>query len=247
MHRDLKSVLLLLIILVGIWLGSPVWAQGTAPGSTLTLQSSSPTAKATNIKVTDPITLDFTQPLNPSLQNLQVEFKPDAPLSFDIQQNRLIITPTQPLQYSTQYTLTLPIQTNFPLAEPLKLTFRTAAQFSYTRDIQPLLDASCVGCHQKAGRQRAHPLSTYAEVMKYVVPGDPDSTLLNPRWTGRHAVILKAQIKDGQITGPGRSPEVAYVVQRQLPVSRLGFWTPAEIETVRAWVVKDLAPENPSP
>jgi len=110
-------------------------------------------------------------------------------VAFDIQGNELIIKPLQLLGYSTDYRLILPAAKELDLQSPIELTFRTEPQYTHQRDIKPLLDASCVGCHQRAGRMRRSSLDSYAAVMRYVTPGSESGELLKPRWLARHDVI----------------------------------------------------------
>lgn len=113
-------------------------------------------------------------------------------MAFDIQGNELIIKPLQLLSYSTDYRVILPATKELDLQSPIELTFRTEPQYTYQRDIKPLLDASCVGCHQRTGRMRRSSLDSYAAVMRYVTPGSESSELLKQRWLARHAVIQRS-------------------------------------------------------
>ncbi len=216
------------------------WSQGKTP---LRWVSSQPAPEQRDVYVDGVIRLQFNQPLDGNLKRLVVQINPPATLIFDVQGNELLIRPRDSLKYSTNYTLTLSPQEGLPLEQPLQLSFRTEPQYTYEKDIRPLLEASCVGCHQPGGRQRTQLLDSYEATLAYVTPGDGKSELLNPRWTSRHATILNAN-NPNRPQARGGSPEIAYIQARGLPLSRLGFWTPEEVEIVRTWIVQDGAPKT---
>lgn len=49
---------------------------------------------------------------------------------------------------------------------------------TYTRDVQPILASDCATCHAPSRRSGGIDLSSYAEVMRVVTPGDPNSRLV---------------------------------------------------------------------
>jgi hypothetical protein len=165
----------------------------TAPSANgTTLVSSNPSNGQRGIPIDQSIHLRFDRQLPAGITGLAFGIQPPLEVAFDIQGNELIVQPLQPLSYSTDYRVFLPAAKELDLQNPIELTFRTEPQYTYQRDIQPLLDASCVGCHQRAGRMRRSPLDSYAAVMRYVTPGSENSELLKPRWLARHAVIQRA-------------------------------------------------------
>jgi hypothetical protein len=170
---------------------SPSSPQSQSSSRGLRLLSSQPEAAAERVAVSEPILLEFNQPLAPSLSQLQMALHPPMELAFAVEGQQLSLLPQQPLQYSTTYQFQLQQLGDQVLAQPVDLSFRTEPQYTFEQDIQPLLKASCVGCHRWAGRQRQHPLDTYAAVLSYVHPGNEDSELLNPRWLRRHAPIQR--------------------------------------------------------
>ncbi len=157
----------------------------------LQLLSSQPQDAAERVAVAEPILMEFNQTLAPTLTQLQMALHPPAELAFAIEGTQLSLLPQQPLQYSTAYQLQLQQLGDQVLTPPVELSFQTEPQYTFERDIHPLLKASCVGCHRWAGRQRQHPLDTYLAVLDYVNPGDPASELLDPRWVRRHAPIQR--------------------------------------------------------
>lgn len=67
---------------------------------------------------------------------------------------------------------------------------------TYTKDVQPLLAADCVRCHGPSRRESGVDVSTYANVMKYVVAGNANSLLVRvtrtnglmySEWSGNRA------------------------------------------------------------
>lgn len=276
----------------GISAPLPSPSPGSAPRSgsgELTLIGSQPAPQAQQVSVNEEIRLWFDQILDPDLQQLQLSISPQVELGFDVQAEQLLIQPLQLLDYSTDYRISLAALGQQPLSSPIEIEFRTEPQYTYQQDVKPLLQASCVGCHQALGRQRRQRLDTYETVMDYVIPQDPSSPLIDPRWTRRHARPRRlSQIQPGDpipefsgiqtpnpaanplatsapeeepaslstvgeaqnslpildTTGAAGSPELAYVRRLGIPESRLGAWTPEEIEIVRTWIVQDGAPET---
>ncbi|MCF2972225.1 Ig-like domain-containing protein [Synechococcus sp. Nb3U1] len=165
----------------------------TAPPPTgISLVSSTPSPGQRGIPIDQRIHLRFDQQLPAGLTSLAFGIQPPLEVAFDIQGNDLIFQPLQLLSYSTDYKVLLPASGELDLQKPVELTFRTEPQYTYQRDIKPLLEASCVGCHQQAGRMRRSLLDSYTAVMRYVTPGSATSELLKPRWLARHAVIQRA-------------------------------------------------------
>lgn len=168
----------------------------------LRLIQSQPSDQAIGVPVTQALTFDFDQALDPDLETLQVSIFPPLEMGFDVQDSQLLIQPLQLLKYSTSYQISLGAVGDQSVGEPIQLTFRTEPQYTYRRDVEPLLRASCVGCHQTLGRQNRQLLDSYEAVMKYVIPQSPDSPLIDPRWTRRHARPQRASQPQ-----PGESPQ----------------------------------------
>ncbi|MEN9204130.1 MAG: Ig-like domain-containing protein [Thermostichus sp. DG_1_6_bins_120] len=234
------------------------------PTNGITLISSTPSFGQTEVPIDQPIHLRFDRQLPAGITSLAFGIQPPVEVAFEIQGNDLIFQPLQLLSYSTNYTVTvlLPVSQELDLQKPLELRFRTQPQYTYERDIKPLLEASCVGCHQQAGRMRRSPLDSYAAVMRYVIPGSEASELLKPRWLARHAVIQRAAgipLDEGTEPRPtadpqaepvssfmGRkgSPELAYIRRNGTSLERLGHLSPQEIQILRTWIIQDQAPET---
>jgi hypothetical protein len=219
-----------------------LWGSTTIAQSQLTLASSDPTSGARGVSIEKILQFRFNQQLPSDVEELQLKVTPETPLIFDLREDQLLIKPQNPWKYSTDYAVQISPQSNLGLGEILSLQFRTEPQYTYSRDIQPLLDASCVGCHRPEGRQRNQLLNSYSAVLQYVTPGDPDSVLIDPRWTQRHAATRT--VVNPNLPQQGGSPEIAYVRQLGYPVARLGQWTAEETEIVRTWIVQDQAAED---
>ena len=213
------------------------------------LTGSSPAHEQTDVSITSPIQLEFSQTLATDFDSLELAIEPPASLAFNSIGNRIVLEPTTPYQFSTTYTLTIPSQDVLPLPEDTIITFATEPQYTYEYDIKELLDRSCVGCHQLSGRARASLLDSYEATLNYVDPGSARSDLIDSRWTQRHAVIARArrfiqnpslgtttQISSG-------SPEINYVRRLGYPIEGLGQWTANQVDIVRTWIVQDKAVE----
>lgn len=161
-------------------------SRSNTDGAGLLVQSQ-PSPGEKLVPVTQILSFQFRQPLDPDLEEVEMSISPPTELGFDIQADTLLVQPLQPLAYSTSYQISLRALGDQRFPEPITLDFRTEPQYTYRRDVEPLLRASCVGCHQSAGRQRRQLLDSYQAVMQYVTPKDPGSILVDPRWTHRHA------------------------------------------------------------
>ncbi|MEO0800748.1 MAG: Ig-like domain-containing protein [Cyanobacteria bacterium J06642_2] len=213
----------------------PDEAIAPAESGSFGLVSSEPANEATDILVDSDVYLRFSQPLGTEFEELQLTFTPEVELSFATQDDYLVLQPFEQWDYSTEYAIEIPPQPALPLVEPLQFTFKTEPQYTYNRDVKPLLDTSCIACHQPAGRQRRSPLNSYDTVLKYVQPGEAGSTLLDPKWTGRHARIRQT----------GRSIEFAYARANNISIEKIvNGWSPEEVDIVRTWIVQDRAVQS---
>ncbi|NJK62421.1 MAG: hypothetical protein HC921_06795 [Synechococcaceae cyanobacterium SM2_3_1] len=168
----------------------------------LALTRSEPAEGERGVNIEKVLQLQFNQQLPPDLEELNVTVEPETDLIFDTREDRLLIKSQEPWDYSTDYIVQVPQQTSLNLEQGVRLQFRTEPEYTYNRDIQPLLDASCVGCHRPEGRQRNQLLDSYGAVLQYVTPADPDSVLIDPQWTKRHGNIEQARLEPGQENQP---------------------------------------------
>ncbi len=92
---------------------------------------------------------------------------------------------------------------------------------SYSRDVQPILQANCLSCHQAGGaghEASGFSMATYADLMKgtsggaMIVPGDS---------AGSNLLVLMEGRADPSISMPHGSTE---------PVSK------SDIDTIRRWI-----------
>ncbi|MGK7913067.1 MAG: Ig-like domain-containing protein [Synechococcus sp.] len=201
----------------------------------ISLVGSQPANDAKDVLISSRIELQFSNTLDESLDTLDLTVEPEIPLQFNVAGDRIVLEPSQELGYSTQYTLTLPLQATLPLAEPVQFTFKTEPEFTYDIDVKPLLDVSCVGCHGAFGTSRSTALlDTYSGTLSVVEPGSASSPLIDSRFTQIHA-----RRRSGS-----QAIEQRYMRINGFPLDKLGTWSPEEIEIVTTWVVQDEAVES---
>jgi len=99
---------------------------------------------------------------------------------------------------------------------------------SYSRDVQPILQANCMSCHQKGGageQASGFSMATYDDLLKgtsggaMIVPGDSE---------GSNLIVLMEGRAD---------PSIAMPHGKAKPVGS------AEIDTIRRWI-DEGAPKN---
>lgn len=180
------------------------------------------------------------------LNQIQVETSaaPDPDLVFDTRADQLLLQPTEPLLYSTNYLLLIPSQPGLPLAADLELTFKTRPEFTYNGDVLPLLDAACVGCHRPQAPLLRSPLHTYGAVGEFVQPGAASSPLLDPRWTRRHARTAPGNPRSGSATRYIRGPNQIPGYEDLYTFTQLGQWTPDQVNLIATWIIRDDAAES---
>lgn len=54
----------------------------------------------------------------------------------------------------------------------------TATSITYTNNIAPILQSDCTMCHNSSSRSGGYDFTSYAGVMRAVVPGNPQSRLV---------------------------------------------------------------------
>lgn len=260
-----------------------VWTSVALSQNALQLTGSTPPDQDTTIELEQVFQLTFDQEL-PDVDTLQVNGSssdqvyiievdqsnqvqvetsnaPQPQLAFDLQGNTLLLQPIEPLLPGTTYSISVPTQESLPLANPVELSFTTRPQYTYAEDVQPLLDAACVGCHRPDGNQRSSPLHTYDSVLSYVQPGEAGSALLDPQWTTRHASNFdntgggSVDVGGGVSFRGGPNPALAYI--RRPPdeskgpaelytLEQLGQWTPEQVQLVATWIIQDEAAASPA-
>jgi len=109
-------------------------------------------------------------------------------------------------------------------------------QVSFTNDVQPILDAQCVRCHDQAAEGEAVSglsLKSYADLMqgtrygKVVVPGSPESSAL---------YLTVAQETSPEIQMPPHHDD-------KLAMGSGAALTEKKVETIRLWIEQG-APNN---
>ncbi len=70
-----------------------------------------------------------------------------------------------------------------PTPSPAPTPPPTAGQaLSYNQDLKPIFDSDCVVCHSGSFASAGYSMSTYADVMRAVIPGNANSPLVV--WSG---------------------------------------------------------------
>lgn len=258
-----------------------LWTSVAVSQQVLTFVDSTPANEAVDVELAQVFQITFDQPL-PDVQTLQVTGQAQDPsytiqvdqsnqvqvqtseapapqLAFDLQGQQLLLQPVEPLLPSTTYTVSVPSQDNLPLAQNLQLTFKTKPEYTYDRDVQPLLDAGCVGCHRAGASQQSSPLDSYDAVLAYVQPGDAGSVLLDSKWTTRHASNFPnttsaiTPVGGGIGFRGGRNPALAYLrrpadenkgPEELYTLEQLGQWTPDQVQLIATWIIRDDAAES---
>jgi hypothetical protein len=89
---------------------------------------------------------------------------------------------------SAATTTTVPASTTVPGTTSVASTTTVASGsgLAYVQDVKPILDADCLRCHSTNNAQGGVSVSTYAQVMRLVVPGSAacslvTSTQVSPR------------------------------------------------------------------
>ena len=79
---------------------------------------------------------------------------------------------------TTSSSTSTPTPTPNPTPTPAPTPSPGGGTLTYTREVQPILASDCVTCHAPARRSAGVDLSSFAEVMRVVNPGDPNSRLV---------------------------------------------------------------------
>lgn len=248
-----------------LWTGSVISQESM---ETLQIIEIDPPNQAVDVDLEQVFRISLSGSLDDDLERLQVEGKaldprytirvddrneievdtsdaPEPELVFDINEGVLLLQPTQPLLYGTQYSIMIPSQEVLLLEEDLELTFQTQPQYTYDDEIQPLFDAACVGCHRPQAPLLRSPLHTYEAILEFLEPGNPNSQLLEPRWTRRHA-------RTAPIFGrTGSAARYIRTAANQIPghedlytFDQLGRWTPEQVQRIATWIIQDDAAES---
>ena len=118
--------------------------------------------------------------------------------------------------------LTLAILARAPAAEPPT----AAGPVSYFRDVRPIFQQNCQGCHQPAKANANYVMTDFASLLKpgetakpSIVPGKPEASYL----------IAEIVVTDGHHEMPKDRPPLK----------------PTEIETVTKWVAQGATDDTP--
>lgn len=158
----------------------------TAPKSSgvLKLLKSNPVEGEERARIKLPIELSFAAELPVKKgEDLGLKLEPALGGQVTIDKTSATFVPERPLAYSQKYTLTIEGSKQLKLPAPISVSFKTEPQYTYQRDVRPMLAGTCTSCHSLRGTQRAAQLDSYEAVMQYVLPGQGGQIL---SYTGFH-------------------------------------------------------------
>ena len=103
---------------------------------------------------------------------------------------------------------TTPTTTTAPSPQPAPAPSPSGQALSYNQDLKPIFQSDCVPCHSGSRPSAGYAMDTYANVMRAVQPGNPNSALVvwtQPGgtmyrfWTG-NAAQRAAMVKQWVVT-----------------------------------------------
>lgn len=155
--------------------GAAVPAPAPKPSS-LRVVKMSPTKVTFNYRDM-PIEVEFSQPVNQDSVPAAFRVRPEMEGTFTWPApNRFVFTPRTLWNHAATYEVTLEESitdaNRLDHLERATWTFSTVGGYNYTRDILPLVSAHCASCHRSPGPAARVRLDTYADVMKFIQPGN---------------------------------------------------------------------------
>lgn len=81
--------------------------------------------------------------------------------------------------------------TTTSVASTTTTTVSSGTGLAYAQDVKPILDADCLRCHSASNASAGISFSTYADVMRIVVPGSGTSTLVASTQTSPRGTMNK--------------------------------------------------------
>src|ERR1041385_1023877 len=89
-------------------------------------------------------------------------------------------------------------------AEPKAAPTKSAAKVCYYRDVRPILQANCQGCHQPAKSKGGYVMTDFK---KLLAGGDSEGAAVVPKHPDQSAMLKMITPKDGEIRMPkGKNP-----------------------------------------
>ncbi len=147
-----------------------------------------------------PITFTFSEPMDRVSVEEAFATNPVIKGEMDWHENTLYYTPTE-IKGHTSYQITIKKDAKSlkgkTLFKDYQFSFTTGNQYTYQRDIVPIINRFCVQCHNinEAGPASAVKLFPYAEIMKYVTPGNGQSKLVQSFHPKEEAVAEAALVR----------------------------------------------------
>ncbi|MBC8120285.1 MAG: hypothetical protein H7Y22_00440 [Gemmatimonadaceae bacterium] len=181
----------------------------------LKLLKSNPAEGEERARIKLPIELSFAAELPIKKgEDLGLKLEPDLGGQVTINKTSATFVPERPLAYSQKYTLTIEGSKQLKLPAPISVSFKTEPQYTYQRDVRPMLAGTCTSCHSLRGTQRAAQLDSYEALMQYVVPGQGGQVL---SYTGFH----------GQVGRTSGATQIGIGIEQPAPTTLPGYNVPA--------------------
>lgn len=127
------------------------------------------------------IEVEFSMPMNPEATEAAFSIDPPVAGTFSWPTpSRLVFTPQRLLDLETRYLVSIDDRatdaTGFHRLPPTSWAFTTVGGYFYTTDIKPLVSSYCSQCHRAGGSAARISLDSYADVRKYVEPGNAEKS-----------------------------------------------------------------------
>ncbi len=163
----------------------------------------SPTSRTFNYPDT-PIEVVFSRPVNPATVASAFHVTPprEGTLGFPAP-DRLVFRPHQMWERGTTYLVTLDEgiadTTGLDHLDRTSWEFSTVGGYYYTRDVQPVVSASCTPCHRAGAPAASIRLDNLQDIRRFAQPGDPErsrflTVLTDPNHQGKLDPLIQAKL-----------------------------------------------------
>jgi len=110
---------------------------------------------------------------------------------------------------------------------PIFVHAKASAKVSYYRDVRPILQANCQGCHQPAKNKGGYVMTDFK---KLLAGGDSEGAAVVASHPEKSAIIAMITPKDGEVRMPKNKP----------PLSE------TDVDTIRSWIVQGAVDDTPA-
>src|SRR5947207_8282150 len=119
------------------------------------------------------------------------------------------------------------ISSNASAAETKEAEAKPAAKVSYYREIRPILQANCQGCHQPAKTKGGYVMT---EFKRLLAGGDSEGAAIVPGHPDKSAILKMVTPQDGEVRMPkGKTPLME-----------------SEVAVIRAWIQQGAEDDTPA-